>query len=179
MRTTIALLVTVLVLAVLALIWDSYDSQPAREVEVVASAQEANSTATTWLETQPDLGAGFGDLVRALRPKPKARTAPTRAALFSAAYAYDVQAVIRDTFSRFGSAVVQEALRVAQCESGFVPTARNGVHVGIFQLSGTYHRARAARLGFDWSRMVEAGPNAAVAADIYSESKWGPWQCKP
>lgn len=72
-----------------------------------------------------------------------------------------------------------EALDVARCESRFRPDARNGVHVGLFQLSGRWHRARAARLGYEWERMTEAGPNAVVAADLHDEQGWRPWSCQP
>lgn len=65
-------------------------------------------------------------------------------------------------------------------ESTGNPTARNGVHVGLFQLSGTYHRARAQRLGFTWEQVsTQAYPNARVAADLVLEQGWRPWSCRP
>lgn len=104
----------------------------------------------------------------------------TRKAVFQAAYASEVAELIREGFARFGATVVEEALSVSWCESRHVATARNGVHVGPFQLSGTYHRERAARMGFTWEQVAtEARANIAVAADLYAEQGWGPWQCKP
>lgn len=68
------------------------------------------------------------------------------------------------------------AIRVAVCESSLDQTAKNGVHIGLFQLSGTYHKPRAARLGFEWHRMYEAEPNIIVAADLWREQGWVPWE---
>jgi hypothetical protein len=39
----------------------------------------------------------------------------------------------------------------------------------------TVHRARAARLGFTWSQMREAWPNAVVAYNLWREQGWRPW----
>lgn len=98
---------------------------------------------------------------------------PSRLSLGEAVGA--VPDLIRATFARFGSLVAEQAVRVAKCESGFSPTARLGPNVGVFQLNGSFHRARAARLGFTWEQMTQAGPNIAVAADLYGDSGWGPW----
>lgn len=113
------------------------------------------------------------------RKRSQALTEPQRAEVFDAAYATEVAQVIREGFARFGADVAEEAVRVGWCESRHVPTARNGVHVGVMQLSETFHRERAARLGFTWEQMTEARPNIAVAADLYAEKGWQPWSCKP
>jgi hypothetical protein len=66
-----------------------------------------------------------------------------------------------------------EALRVAQCESGYRTTAQNGEYLGMFQM-GTSER-----------RLFGHGPSAlaqARAAHRYfvrSGSDWSPWSCKP
>lgn len=68
------------------------------------------------------------------------------------------------------------ALEVARCESGFRANARNGSHVGLFQLTGKYHKPRATELGFTWDQVsVEAYANAAVAYDLYAEQGRRPW----
>jgi len=41
------------------------------------------------------------------------------------------------------------------------------------------HKARAARLGYSWEEMLEAGPNLCVAYDLWLDQGWGPWSCKP
>lgn len=102
-----------------------------------------------------------------------------RTEAFEAAYASEVATLIREGFARFGPDVAEEAVRVAWCESRHVPTARNGQFVGTFQL-GDYHRHIAERLGFTWDEVAtQARPNIAVAAELYADSGWGPWECKP
>lgn len=108
---------------------------------------------------------------------PRARTAPRPVG--------EIADIIRRGFARFGPAVAEEAVRVAGCESTGDPSGQrldehavNGQHLGVLQLSRKYHEARARRLGFRWEQMAEAGPNVAVAADLYSESKWSPWTCR-
>jgi hypothetical protein len=99
-------------------------------------------------------------------------------------------AVIVAAFAAAGasSEVQQEAVSVAMgpasCgergESGGDPNAQLGVHVGVFQLSGRYHRARAERLGYTWEQVAtEVYPNARTAADLQAEQGWTPWACKP
>lgn len=120
----------------------------------------------------------------------RARTAPTvrTQSVGAAARVHPVgelQDMIRAGFARFGPDVAEQAIRVAGCESTgdetgqrLNPQAVNGPHAGLFQLSRTYHEARATRLGFTWAQMFEPGPNIAVAADIFGESRWGPWTCR-
>lgn len=84
-----------------------------------------------------------------------------------------VEEMIIATFGSEGN----RAIQVAKCESGLNPAARSGQYMGLFQL-GNYHRARAARLGFTWDQMLQAGPNIAVAYDLWQEQGWGPWSCK-
>lgn len=68
------------------------------------------------------------------------------------------------------------ALAVARCESGYRPNARNGSHVGLFQLTGKYHKPRATKLGYTWAQVSsEAWANAAVAYDLYAEQGRRPW----
>ena len=85
-----------------------------------------------------------------------------------------VETAIRTAFGPAGN----KAVAVARCESRLIPTARNGVHAGLFQLSRHWHEGRARRLGFAWAQMYEAGPNIAVALDLYREAGWSPWTCR-
>lgn len=90
----------------------------------------------------------------------------------------DQNGVVGLIYEVFGDAGASAA-RVAWCESKYDETAFNGVHVGIFQLSGRYHRARAERLGFTWEQVsTEAYANIVVAHDLYLEQGWGPWSCR-
>lgn len=72
----------------------------------------------------------------------------------------------------------RKALAVAWCESNWKPTARNGVHVGLFQLSGRYHQGRAAKLGYSWEEVAtQIEPNVKTAWSLRKDSGWGPWDC--
>ncbi len=85
---------------------------------------------------------------------------------------------IRLAFSVKGASAADQdkAVHIAQCESGLEPAATNGQYTGLFQLGRAYHEGRATKLGFTWGRMVEPGPNAAVAADLWAEVGWSPWR---
>lgn len=75
------------------------------------------------------------------------------------------ECIIRSVFREHGP----KAVRVAYCESGLNPRARNGQHRGIFQM-GSSERRR-----FGHGRTVLA---QAVAAKRYHDiSGWTPWEC--
>lgn len=78
-------------------------------------------------------------------------------------------------YKYFGSAG-KKAVDVAQCESSLIPTNTNGKYWGIFQL-GPEHTDRAAKFGYTRNDMLKAEPNIIVAADLYHEVGWGPWEC--
>lgn len=174
MRTALA--VTIVALLFVALSALSHRDEPA-EVTVVDSRATTEITRWTPEQQPPDLGPRFAEWVAAHKPKARARTAPTRRALFNAAYASEVATIVREVFARFGTATVEKALRVFWCESRLIPTAWNGQHVGVAQLARRWQEARANRLGFTWEQMTMARPNLLVAADLYAEQGWGPWEC--
>jgi hypothetical protein len=68
------------------------------------------------------------------------------------------------------------ALAVAKCESGLNPRARNGSHVGLFQLASKYHQPKATALGLTWTEVAtQARPNAEVALELYRQQGARPW----
>lgn len=85
----------------------------------------------------------------------------------------DVEAAIHLAWGNEGT----RAVRVARCESGLRPAARNGPHAGLFQVNVRIHAARIARMGFTTAQMYEAGPNIAVAHALWAEQGWRPWTC--
>ena len=94
-----------------------------------------------------------------------------------------IEQVIADAFGRYGSGVVDQAIRVARCESELKPTARNprSGAAGLFQLMRQYHAEAFQRLtgvSFDagWS---DPYLNSLYAADLYGRKGWQPWVCKP
>lgn len=73
------------------------------------------------------------------------------------------------------------ALRVAKCESHYEPSARRpgSQYTGVFQIGVDVHAERIANLGYSKSDMTDAGKNTKVAHDLWLDSGWGPWECKP
>ena len=70
------------------------------------------------------------------------------------------------------------AVRVARCESGLDPYARNpSGAAGLFQLlgHGDLFAARGWDVATDWSDPYK---NTVVAHDLWVESGWRPWVCK-
>jgi len=75
-----------------------------------------------------------------------------------------------------------EAIAVASCESGLDRNGRldgnwatNGNHFGLFQIS-YIHAWRWADFYDAW---MDPARNAQYAYDIWSESGWRPWSCRP
>ena len=171
----LACLIVLLILGVLCAPALLDDSNP-EQLGHAARAKHAAPFVSAPSPSEHRLYLGPIQLVDAKKPKPRARTAPTRRV--RAAATGDVPNLIRSVFGRFGPTVAEQAVRVFGCESGFNPAARNGQHAGLAQLSKQYQEARARRLGFTWDQMFEPIPNLTVAADIYGESGWRPWTCR-
>jgi hypothetical protein len=67
------------------------------------------------------------------------------------------------------------ACTVAWCESRFTPDARNGVHVGLFQINASLWAGAVTDLDADlWT----FDGNAAVARYVLDEQGKDAWQCK-
>lgn len=157
-----------------------HDSQPVktwgREAVALDESLLTTTTAPTTTTTRATTSrARSAPTVRTASATPPAVVRPSGV----------LQDLIRQGFARFGAEVAEQAVRVAGCESTGDETgnrlderATNGQHAGLFQISRTYHEDRARRLGFTWDQMWTAEPNIAVAADLFSESGWGPWTCR-
>ena len=76
-------------------------------------------------------------------------------------------------FGPFGDDVVEQAKRVARCESGLNPSATNGQYLGLFQMGG-YHYWR-----FEGGAWDDPYVNARAAGGLWLQSGWQPWSCKP
>lgn len=185
MRLPIALLVALalgsLILALIKLgdpaVPDHQPEPPPAAVQPIVKLPPAtsSSTATTAAPTTTTTAA--------------ARTAPTvhAAAASRPAPAGDIPDLIRSTFTRFGPAVAEQAIRVASCESTgdpdgttFDPSATGDEgEVGLFQIHPRYHAARAAKFGWTMNDLYDPAKNVVVAADLYAEKgTWGPtWSC--
>jgi hypothetical protein len=73
-----------------------------------------------------------------------------------------------------------EALAVASCESGLRPdaTGRLGER-GVFQITQRWHEGRFTARGWTWADAYDAAKNVAIAYEIWTESGWSQWSCKP
>jgi hypothetical protein len=63
------------------------------------------------------------------------------------------------------------ALRVAKCESGYNPKAKNGTSSarGVFQVMQSWHQ-----INEKW--LYNPGINIRVAYQLFQEQGWGPWE---
>lgn len=85
---------------------------------------------------------------------------------------------IQQAFGYLGQAVVDQAGRVACCESGWGPQAGypSAYYKGLFQLGE--HVVAIYNYGGAW---FDAFSNAQAARDLYVSRgyNWSAWQCKP
>lgn len=85
-----------------------------------------------------------------------------------------VEAIIADVFGPYAA----KAIRIAQCESGLNPAARNrSGAVGLFQLLG--HGDMFVAHGWSPDDWADPYKNAIVAFDLSSGgTSWGAWVCR-
>ena len=82
-----------------------------------------------------------------------------------------IEDLIRAEFGRYGD----QAVRIAYCESKFIPTARSYAGArGVFQIMPV-HSWRIARVkGKD---LYDPKTNIKVARHIFDDQGWAPWSC--
>ncbi len=102
-------------------------------------------------------------------PKLTSTPTPTPAPL-----SISVEEEIRWAFKDKGERVIQEAIKVARCESGLKETAYNGRNTdgsndsGVFQVNSKAH-------GVPQKFLFNKKVNIAIARQLYDEQGWGPW----
>jgi hypothetical protein len=67
----------------------------------------------------------------------------------------------------------RDALRVAECESGYATAAQNGQYLGLFQMGSNERRL----FGHGETALQQA--RAAYRYFVLSGRDWSPWSCKP
>jgi soluble lytic murein transglycosylase-like protein len=83
-----------------------------------------------------------------------------------------IEQKIRDTFPEDP----ETALKIAKCESNFIPTAKSPTNDhGLMQINLTVHSERVEEMGID---VYDIDDNLRFARLLYDESKWVPWVCK-
>lgn len=91
----------------------------------------------------------------------------------------DQNGVVGLIYEVFGD-VGASAVRVARCESGLDPTARNRSGAsGLFQVMLPTHAGRFEAHGWSAGDWADPYKNTVVAFDIYEESgSWAAWSCR-
>jgi len=83
-----------------------------------------------------------------------------------------IEQKIRDTFPEDP----ETALKIAKCESNFIPTAKSPTNDhGLMQINLTVHSGRVKEMGID---VYDVDDNLRFARLLYDESKWKPWVCR-
>lgn len=95
----------------------------------------------------------------------------------------DCPRLIRSAFTLMGIGWrSDEAIRVAQCESGLSPRAYNGASgaSGLFQQLARYFPGRAAAYGMAGRSPFDPWANAVVSAGMVRDTGgWSHWSCRP
>lgn len=107
-------------------------------------------------------------------PAAPARPSPTASSAAPVRYSGSIQALIQQAFAPFGSGAVSWAERVAMCESGDNPNARNASGAaGLFQIMpGTW-------AGTPYASQSPFNPvaNARAAEWLYARRGASAWSC--
>lgn len=107
---------------------------------------------------------------------PKARSEGSASSSIVEAVSYEAGSIEAVICSVFGDACAH-AIRIARCESGLNPAARNRSGAsGLFQLLG--HGSLFEAHGWSPEDWADPYKNTVVAFDLYSASGWGPWVCR-
>jgi peptidoglycan hydrolase CwlO-like protein len=90
---------------------------------------------------------------------------------------HDVRSMIQREFAPQGPRIVNQALCVAQHESGFDPNAVNPSSgaAGVFQFLPSTWAAMSVAAGYPGSSAFDASANVAVAAWTEGRYGWSPW----
>ena len=93
----------------------------------------------------------------------------------------DTPSVAQDAITQAFGPIADQAMGVAQCESGLDPNAVSGGggNWGLFQINTVHSGDFEAVTGQPWSSVLDPYLNANFAAWLYNQSGgWGPWACR-
>ena len=86
----------------------------------------------------------------------------------------------QDAITQAFGPIADQAMGVAQCESGLDPNAvsSGGGNWGLFQINTVHSGDFEAVTGQPWSNVLDPYLNSQFAAWLYNQSGgWGPWGC--
>ena len=91
------------------------------------------------------------------------------------------QEIIWHYFHDHGNHVVEQANRVASCESGHNPQAVSpgGGNHGLFQINNVHRQQFEAVTGAPWSERYNPVHNTRYAEYLWETQGWSPWSCRP
>ena len=93
----------------------------------------------------------------------------------------DTPSSAQDAINQAFGPLANQAMGVAQCESGLDPSAVSpgGGNWGLFQINTVHRSSFESVTGHSWSEVLDPYLNANFAAWLYNQSGgWGPWACK-
>ena len=93
----------------------------------------------------------------------------------------DTPSIVQDAVSQNFGGIADQAMGVAQCESGLDPSAvsSGGGNWGLFQINTVHRDSFESVTGQAWSNVLDPYANASFAAWLYNQSGgWGPWACR-
>jgi hypothetical protein len=93
----------------------------------------------------------------------------------------DTPSAAQDAITQNFGGAADQAMGVAQCESGLDPNAvsRGGGNWGLFQINTVHRNSFEEVTGQPWSNVLDPYANAQFASWLYNQSGgWGPWACR-
>ena len=93
----------------------------------------------------------------------------------------DTPSPAQDAITQSFGPIADQAMGVAQCESGLDPNAvsRGGGNWGLFQINTVHSSDFESVTGQPWSNVQDPYANATFARYLYDQAGgWGPWACR-
>ena len=82
---------------------------------------------------------------------------------------------IRDAIHHVFGPYGDQAVRVAECESGLSIWAKNGQYAGLFQMGSSERSLYSRAYYWGWWEQIRSAHRYFVA----SGRDWSPWSCRP
>jgi soluble lytic murein transglycosylase-like protein len=153
--------------------WTARLQDTSQQLTAEQQRKQAEAAAKAEADAKAKAAAEAAAAAQQAAPKPAVAAAPAIPSYSPGS----IQQIIVDAFSPLGGTAVQWGLRVAKCESGYNPQARNPSGAsGLFQfMPSTFANTPPGRAGGSiWDPVA----NSQAAAWMYSQGRQGEWSCK-